>query len=94
MPIIRRWNTMAFVRENIRRISTAPGVYVLLARNNYPIYVGSAENLRTRLLQHQRSGDIPASKFRAIQTLTMQDAIDVELDLIQELEPRYNMLGR
>jgi excinuclease UvrABC nuclease subunit len=94
VPILRRWNTTAFTRQAIARIPPVVGVYVLMSRNNYPNYVGFTTNLRKRLLQHYASGDIPVSKFRAYQTSSRDEGVRLEIELIDTLQPRYNMLGR
>ena len=64
-----------------------------MARNNYANYVGSTTNLRRRLLEHYSTGNIPASKFRAFQVSSLEEARELEDQLIAELQPRYNVLG-
>ena len=80
-----------------------PGVYGMLDHKGRVIYVGKAKNLRGRLLGYFRenSRDPKAGKIIArTRVLVWEHAADEfaallrELELIQRLRPRYNVLGQ
>jgi excinuclease ABC subunit C len=86
-----------------RRLSTAPGVYRMLAEEGRVLYVGKASNLRKRVGSY--FGRSPANtrtlnmlaQVRAIEvsiTRTEGEALLLENDLIKSLKPRYNVLLR
>lgn len=88
------------VRDHAPRL---PGVYAMLDTRNRVIYVGKAKSLRCRLLSYFRenSRDPKAGRIiqhtRAIvweQTADEFAALLRELELIQRLCPRFNVLGR
>ncbi|MDB5308494.1 MAG: uvrC 1 [Gemmataceae bacterium] len=88
------------VREHAPR---APGVYGMLDAKGRVIYVGKAKSLRCRLLSYFRenSRDPKAGRIiehtRALvweQTADEFSALLRELELIQEIGPRFNVLGR
>ena len=80
----------------------APGVYGMLDGRDRLIYVGKAKSLRTRLLCYFRenSRDPKAGKIiRDTKRLVWEQTGDEfaallrELELIQRIRPRYNVLG-
>lgn len=80
----------------------APGVYGMLDNRGRLIYVGKAKNLRARLLCYFRenSRDPKAGKIiEQTKRLVWEQCGDElaallrELELIQRLRPRYNVLG-
>ncbi|VTR95661.1 excinuclease abc subunit c : Excinuclease ABC subunit C OS=Rhodopirellula maiorica SM1 GN=RMSM_06429 PE=4 SV=1: GIY-YIG: UVR [Gemmata massiliana] len=80
----------------------APGVYGMLDKRDRLIYVGKAKNLRARLLCYFRenSRDPKAGKIiEQTKRLVWEQCGDEfaallrELELIQRLRPRYNVLG-
>ena len=79
-----------------------PGVYGMLDHRDRLIYVGKAKNLRSRLLSYFRenSRDPKAGRIiRQTRRLVWEQAGDElaaflrELELIQGLRPRFNVLG-
>jgi excinuclease ABC subunit C len=80
----------------------APGVYGMLDSRDRLIYVGKAKNLRARLLSYFRedsrnpkAGKIIRQTRRLVWEQTGDEfaALLRELELIQRLRPRYNVLG-
>jgi excinuclease ABC subunit C len=80
-----------------------PGVYGMLDAKGRVIYVGKAKSLRTRLLSYFRenSRDPKAGKIiEHTRTLVWEQTADEfsallrELELIQRIGPRFNVLGR
>lgn len=88
------------VREYAPRL---PGVYGMLDAKGRVVYVGKAKSLRCRLLSYFRenSRDPKAGKIlEHTRTLVWEEAADEfaallrELELIQQLGPRFNVHGR
>jgi excinuclease ABC subunit C len=81
----------------------SPGVYGMLDDRGRVVYVGKAKNLRARLLSYFRvnSRDPKAGKILDhTRVLIWEEAADEfaallrELELIQRLTPRFNVLGQ
>lgn len=79
-----------------------PGVYGMLDKRERLIYVGKAKNLRSRLLSYFRENSREAKAERIIrqtkrlvweQTGDELAALLRELELIQRLRPKFNVLG-
>lgn len=79
-----------------------PGVYGMLDNRNRLIYVGKAKNLRSRLLSYFRensrdpkAGKIISQTKRLVWEQTGDElaALLRELELIQRLRPKFNVLG-
>lgn len=61
-------------------------MYELLDGRGKVIYTGHAKNLRSRLLQHLREGDIAGvERFRCAEHRSVEEAYEVEEELIEEL---------
>lgn len=86
-----------------RRLSTAPGVYQMIAEGGQTLYVGKARNLRKRVGSY--FGRVPSNtrtlsmltQVRGIEisiTRTEGEALLLENELIKSLKPRYNVLLR
>src|SRR5947207_11583440 len=86
------------VRAHAPRV---PGVYGMIDARGRLVYVGKAKNLRARLLSYFRpSSDPKAEKIvRHTRVLVWEETGDEfaallrELELIQNLRPRFNVLG-
>ncbi|HVL11296.1 MAG TPA: GIY-YIG nuclease family protein [Gemmata sp.] len=87
------------VREHAPR---SPGVYGMTDDRGRLIYIGKAKNLRARLLSYFREASRDAKAGRIIrrtrvlcweQTGDELAALLRELELIQTLRPKYNVLG-
>jgi excinuclease ABC subunit C len=87
------------VREQAPR---QPGVYGMIDDRNRIVYVGKAKNLRARLLSYFRGNSRDSKAAKIIQSTSVLvweqtgdelAALLRELELIQELRPRFNVLG-
>ena len=87
------------VRDHAPRV---PGVYGMIDAHRRIVYVGKAKNLRARLLSYFRANSREAKAGKIIQhtrVLVWEQTGDEfaallrELELIQTLRPRFNVLG-
>lgn len=87
------------VREHAPRL---PGVYGMIDSRGRLVYVGKAKSLRCRLLSYFRENSRDPKAGRILQhtrVLVWEQAADEfaallrELELIQRLRPRFNVLG-
>jgi excinuclease ABC subunit C len=85
-----------------RHAPKGPGVYGMLDRRDRLVYVGKAKNLRSRLLSYFRensrdpkAGKIIGQTRRLVWEQTGDElaALLRELELIQRLRPKFNVLG-
>ncbi|NPA32147.1 MAG: GIY-YIG nuclease family protein, partial [Aquificae bacterium] len=90
------------VSELIRKAPQKPGVYLFKRGGRY-IYIGKAKDLRRRLLQHlqlaqsdpkERAIVFGADGLEWIITRNEYEALVLEIDLIQQHKPRYNVLHK
>ncbi|EAR26330.1 excinuclease ABC subunit C [Pseudoalteromonas tunicata D2] len=89
--------------EFLKTLSSEPGVYRMLDKDDHVIYVGKAKNLKKRVSSYFRA-NIPESKTRALVknihqievtlTNTETEALLLENNLIKQYMPRYNILLR
>ena len=87
-------------REFVRDLTTAPGVYRMLATDGATLYVGKAMSLKKRVANYFRA-DQPSlriatmvAQIAAIDvtvTRTPGEALLLENQLIKSLKPRYNV---
>ena len=87
------------------RISRAPekgGVYIFKGKNR-PLYIGKANNIRKRLLQHLKLSETEPKEFAIFRdsdsvewiiTRNEFEALVLEVDLIQSHKPKYNVLHK
>ncbi|MEO7026988.1 MAG: excinuclease ABC subunit UvrC, partial [Caulobacteraceae bacterium] len=93
----------ALIRDEVRRLPDAPGVYRMLGEGREALYVGKARSLKKRVAQyaqgrphHQRLAlmiDLTRS-MEFTTTRTETDALLLEINLIKQLKPRFNVLLR
>jgi excinuclease ABC subunit C len=90
----------ASVAERADALPTGPGVYLFKSKRGSVLYVGKAQNLRSRVKQYVGGGDgrirIPALMDQAadvdvLLTPTVKDALLLENELIKRHRPRFNV---
>ena len=90
-------------KEFLAHVSSRPGVYRMIDRNDKVIYVGKAKNLKKRLGSYFRKTGLATKtmllvnnihRIEVINTRTESEALLLENDLIKNLNPRYNVLFR
>ncbi|MDD3957607.1 MAG: excinuclease ABC subunit UvrC [Candidatus Izemoplasmatales bacterium] len=88
------------IKQKIDSLPEAPGSYQMLDENNRIIYVGKAKNLRSRVRSYftgshdQKTQSLVANirDFTYIVTASELEAFLLELSLIKEHSPRYNIM--
>ncbi len=90
------------IKEELKNLPTAPGVYLMHSKDGTVIYVGKAKNLKNRVSQYFRAqtGHTPkvramvsnVSYFEYIVTDTETEALVLECNLIKKHRPKYNIL--
>jgi excinuclease ABC subunit C len=93
--------TASLVSEQIRGLPTTPGVYLFKDAEGDIIYVGKASSLRHRVGSYFGSGQKLTPKIRRLVsqvadleyfvTASEQEALILELNLIKQHHPRYNV---
>ncbi len=93
----------ARLREILRHLTTEPGVYRMLGAEGEVLYVGKAKNLRKRVssyFQREQDNAKTAALVANIHDLVVtvaqseSEALVLEYNLIQEFQPRFNILLR
>src|SRR5471030_1891594 len=93
----------ALIKDEVRRLPDAPGVYRMFGEDREALYVGKARSLKKRVIQYAQGRfhtqrialmvDLTRSmEFTTTQTET--DALLLEINLIKQLKPRFNVLLR
>lgn len=88
------------IKKQIELLSTSPGCYQMFDKDNNIIYVGKAKNLKKRVSQYflrPQVGKTAAmvshvDHFETILTDTEKEALILEMNLIQKIHPKYNIL--
>jgi excinuclease ABC subunit C len=93
--------TASLVSEQIKALPTSPGVYLFKDAEGDIIYVGKAASLRHRVSSYFGSGQKLTPKIRRLVsqiadleyfvTASEQEALILELNLIKQHHPRYNV---
>jgi excinuclease ABC subunit C len=93
----------ALIKDEVRRLPDQPGVYRMLGEDGEALYVGKARSLKKRVLQYAQ-GRFHTNRIahmvdltRAMEfvvTRTETDALLLEINLIKQLKPRFNVLLR
>lgn len=88
------------LKEEIDLLTTSPGVYLMYNALDKVIYVGKAKNLKKRVSQYFLRPQVGKVKrmvsevvrFETIQTETEKEALLLEINLIREHYPPFNIL--
>jgi excinuclease ABC subunit C len=93
----------ALIKDEVKRLPDAPGVYRMLGEGGEALYVGKARSLKKRVVQYAQ-GRFHTNRIahmvdltRAMEfvvTRTETDALLLEINLIKQLKPRFNVLLR
>ncbi len=93
----------ALIRDEVRRLPDAPGVYRMFGEGGEALYVGKARSLKKRVIQyaqgrfHTQRIALMVDLTRSMEfatTRTEADALLLEINLIKQLKPRFNVLLR
>ena len=91
------------IRDEVRRLPDKPGVYRMYGEDGEVLYVGKARSLKKRVVQyaqgrfHTQRIALMVDLTRAMEfvtTRTETDALFLEINLIKQLKPRFNVLLR
>jgi excinuclease ABC subunit C len=91
------------LRQALRTMPLAPGVYRMLDRHGEPLYVGKARSLRRRVATYVKAARLPlrlqrmvaaTASVEVITTNSEVEALLLESNLIKKLKPRYNITLR
>ncbi|MFA0795036.1 GIY-YIG nuclease family protein, partial [Staphylococcus aureus] len=88
------------IKNKLNVVPMEPGCYLMKDRNDQVIYVGKAKKLRNRLRSYftgahdakttRLVGEI--RRFEFIVTSSETESLLLELNLIKQYQPRYNIL--
>ena len=93
----------ALIMDHVRRLPDSPGVYRMFGEGGEALYVGKARSLKKRVIQyaqgrfHTQRIALMVDQTRAMEfttTRTETDALLLEINLIKQLKPRFNVLLR
>ena len=93
----------ALIQSKLRTLPQTPGVYRMLDAQGDALYVGKARNLRRRVTSYTQLAKLPhrlqrmVSETQALEVVTTHtevEALLLEINLIKQLRPRYNVLLR
>ena len=93
----------ALIKDYVTRLPDRPGVYRMMGEDGEVLYVGKARSLKKRVVQYAQGRfhtqrialmvDLTRS-MEFITTRTETDALLLEINLIKQLKPRFNVLLR
>lgn len=93
----------ALIKDEVKRLPDRPGVYRMIGEDGEVLYVGKARSLKKRVLQYaqgrfhtQRIAHMVdlTRAMEFVTTRTETDALLLEINLIKQLKPRFNVLLR
>jgi excinuclease ABC subunit C len=93
----------ALIKDEVTRLPDAPGVYRMFGEGGEALYVGKARSLKKRVAQyaqgrfHTNRIALMVDLTRSMEftsTRTETDALLLEINLIKQLKPRFNVLLR
>src|SRR5215217_815372 len=93
----------ALIADHARRLPDTPGVYRMIGEDGEVLYVGKARSLKKRVIQYAQ-GRFHTNRIahmvdltRAMEFVTVRtetDALLLEINLIKQMKPRFNVLLR
>ncbi|HLZ75106.1 excinuclease ABC subunit UvrC [Phenylobacterium sp.] len=93
----------ALIKDEVTRLPDRPGVYRMMGDEGEVLYVGKARSLKKRVIQYAQGRfhtqrialmvDLTRS-MEFVTTRTETDALLLEINLIKQLKPRFNVLLR
>ncbi len=93
----------ALIKDEVTRLPDRPGVYRMVGDEGEVLYVGKARSLKRRVVQYAQGRfhtqriahmvDLTRS-MEFVTTRTETDALLLEINLIKQLKPRFNVLLR
>src|SRR5689334_9481901 len=93
----------ALIKDEVKRLPDKPGVYRMMGEGGEVLYVGKARSLKKRVIQYAQgrfhtnriAHMVDATRsMEFIVTRTEADALLLEINLIKQLKPRFNVLLR
>jgi excinuclease ABC subunit C len=93
----------ALIKDECKRLPDRPGVYRMIGDDGEVLYVGKARSLKKRVLQYAQgrfhtnriAHMVDATRaMEFVTTRTETDALLLEINLIKQLKPRFNVLLR
>jgi excinuclease ABC subunit C len=93
----------ALIKDEVSRLPDAPGVYRMIGEDDEVLYVGKAKSLKKRVVQYAQgrfhtnriAHMVDATRSMVfVTTRTEADALLLEINLIKQLKPRFNVLLR
>ena len=93
----------SLIKDQVRRLPDRPGVYRMFGDGGEALYVGKARSLKKRVAQyaqgrfHTQRIALMVDLTRSMEfttTRTETDALLLEINLIKQLKPRFNVLLR
>ncbi len=97
------WRGISYLKEELKTLSTDPGVYRMLNGKGEVLYVGKARNLVRRVGSYTQPNRLSnrimrmvseTEKLEVIVTKSEIEALLLESNLIKKMKPRYNILLR
>jgi excinuclease ABC subunit C len=93
----------ALIKDQVRRLPDTPGVYRMMGADGEVLYVGKARSLKKRVIQYaqgrfhtQRVAHMVhlTRSMEFVSTKTETEALLLEINLIKQLKPRFNVQMR
>jgi excinuclease ABC subunit C len=88
------------IRDQVKRLPDTPGVYRMMGEDGEALYVGKARSLKKRVIQYaqgrfhtQRIAHMVhlTRSMEFVSTKTETEALLLEINLIKQLKPRFNV---
>ena len=100
MPTSQNQNNLPTIAEQVDKVPLEPGCYLWKDAAGEVLYVGKAKNLRARMRQYVHGEDerakIPlmmdqVASFDYVVVTSEHEALVLEMNLIQQYRPPYNV---